>query len=144
MIIFFLLSTVLKSTSEFNFLNIENRLTLNEVLHQLDLITPNCDEAHILFQKCDYYDISCAILLKGGHNEQNKGIDYLFCKNETHIFGPQQVEVFEKHGSGCVLSSAITANLALEQNLQTACFNAKNYVENLLKSNPNLLGYHYV
>ena len=53
-------------------------------------------------------------------------------------------EIFEKHGSGCVLSSAITANLAIGQNLKTACEKAKTYTENYLLSTPSKLGHHYV
>ncbi len=54
------------------------------------------------------------------------------------------LKVYEKHGSGCVLSAAITANLSKEQNILNACKNAKIYIENYLLSNHTKLGYHYV
>jgi hydroxymethylpyrimidine/phosphomethylpyrimidine kinase len=40
----------------------------------------------------------------------------------------------EKHGSGCVLSASIVAKMALDQNVLTACRNAKIYIENYLSS----------
>ena len=40
---------VLKSTTEFEFMKIENQLDLNKILSKIDLITPNYNEAEILF-----------------------------------------------------------------------------------------------
>ncbi len=143
--------TVLKSTTEFDFMNIENQTVLIEILRELDLITPNYNEilqldsveknAVQIAQKLSKY---CAVYLKGGHNPEEKGVDYLH--TETAIFKllPNQNRIYEKHGSGCVLSSALAANLALEKDLKTACDEAKKYTENLLTSNPSKLGYHYV
>ncbi|WP_432803752.1 bifunctional hydroxymethylpyrimidine kinase/phosphomethylpyrimidine kinase [Chitinophaga horti] len=50
--------------------------------------------------------------------------------------------VAAKHGSGCVLSAAITANLALGDPLVRACGKAKAYTYQFLKSNSSLLGLH--
>ena len=72
------------------------------------------------------------------------GVDYLYTENEVYQLLPKTGECYEKHGSGCVLSAAITANLALEQNLKTACEQAKIYTENYLQSNPTKLGFHHV
>jgi hydroxymethylpyrimidine/phosphomethylpyrimidine kinase len=57
---------------------------------------------------------------------------------------PSNQKCFEKHGSGCVLSAAITSNLALNQTIPEACKNAKNYIESYLSSTTTLIGYHYV
>ena len=142
--------TVLKSTTEFDFINIENQAFLIEILKKIDLITPNYNEilqlsseeinAETIAENLSEY---CAVLLKGGHNPDEIGVDYLYTRNEIFRLAPKENLVFEKHGSGCVLSSAITANLALEQDLKTACTNAKNYIENYLQSNQTKLGYHY-
>jgi hydroxymethylpyrimidine/phosphomethylpyrimidine kinase len=51
-------------------------------------------------------------------------------------------EKAEKHGSGCVLSSAVTANLAKGFKIHPACLRAKDYTTTFLLSNKNLLGYH--
>lgn len=84
----------------------------------------------------------CAVLLKGGHNPEEIGVDYLYTANNILRLAPNNTSVFEKHGSGCVLSSAITANIALDQDLKTACTNAKKYTETYLQSNQTKLGYH--
>ena len=48
----------------------------------------------------------------------------------------------EKHGTGCVLSSAIASNLANDMSLYVACVEAKQYVFKFLQSDPGLLGQH--
>lgn len=50
--------------------------------------------------------------------------------------------VYPKHGSGCVLASALTANLALGYALPVAAVRAKGYVRDFLSSNKSLLGWH--
>jgi len=143
--------TVLKSSTDFDFLNIENQETLIQILHKIDLITPNYKEVLQLSSKENNAKTSaiflskyCPVLLKGGHNPNEIGVDYLFSKNEIYRLAPKNTECYEKHGSGCVLSSAITASIALEYNLKTACEKAKIYTENYLLSNPTKLGFHYV
>jgi len=141
--------TVLKSSTEFDFLMIKNRTELDEILKEIDLITPNYNEIKKLFPAFNPLSKSPpsgirALLLKGGHNPNKVGIDYLYTSNGTHKYLPKTDNCYEKHGSGCVLSSAITANLALGQNLETACKNAKKYTENYLLSNPTKLGFHHV
>jgi len=143
--------TVLKSTTQFNFATVEKQDLLIEILKKIDLITPNYDE--ILSFSSDKkkpvlialaLSKHCSTLLKGGHNSSAIGIDHLYSKNEIFRLSPNTTLVSEKHGSGCVLSSAITANLALDQDLLTACSNAKIYIETYLASNHTKLGYHYV
>ncbi|EJG00639.1 hydroxymethylpyrimidine/phosphomethylpyrimidine kinase [Flavobacterium sp. F52] len=141
---------VLKSTTAFDFLTIEDHSNLNQVLSKIDLITPNYIEIEQLipgFIKDHLWienEISTAILLKGGHNLNEVGKDQLFIKNKIIELFPTEKNCSEKHGSGCVLSSAIASNLALNQNMETACKNAKVYIENYLSSTSTLIGYHYV
>jgi hydroxymethylpyrimidine/phosphomethylpyrimidine kinase len=61
---------------------------------------------------------------------------------KDHPFYPKS-SLTEKHGSGCVLSSAIVSNLA-GNDLRTACYLAKDYIETYLQSDPTKLGYHHV
>lgn len=141
--------TILKSSTEFDFLNIENRNLLLEILSIIDLITPNYNEMLKLFPAFNFLSNTSVsgvggILLKGGHNPNEIGVDYLYTQNKVHKYLPKNDNCFEKHGSGCVLSAAITANLALGQNLKTACENAKTYTENYLLSNQTKLGFHHV
>ncbi|WP_395045711.1 hydroxymethylpyrimidine/phosphomethylpyrimidine kinase [Flavobacterium sp.] len=142
---------VLKSSTNFNFLTIENQFTLIEILKNIDLITPNYNE--ILQLTVEKYSIEntasilsefCSVLLKGGHNTDAIGVDFLYIKANVFKLLPNTIIAFEKHGSGCVLSAAITANLALEQDIKMACINAKKYIESFLQSNPTKLGYHHV
>jgi len=141
---------VLKSTTKFEFLSIEDRLDLNKILSKIDLITPNYNEIEILFpgfvskNLWKQNEITTTILLKGGHNETALGTDRLFLRNKIIELLPSNEKCFEKHGSGCVLSSSITANLALNQTKIEACKNAKTYIEKYLSSTSTLIGYHYV
>ena len=143
--------TVLKSTTEFDFMTINNRLILTDILNKIDLITPNFNEIlQLSSEKINADTIAsalseyCAVFLKGGHRPEEIGTDYLFTEKEVVMLSPKHTFLSEKHGSGCVLSSAITANIALEQDLKTACSNAKNYIEDFLLSNQTKLGFHYV
>jgi hydroxymethylpyrimidine/phosphomethylpyrimidine kinase len=142
--------TVLKSSTQFDFISIKNNALLTEILSKIDLITPNYDEILQLFP--DFTSaklwikkqILTAILLKGGHNNTAIGTDYLFLKNEVIELLPSESKYYEKHGSGCVLSAAIAGNLALDQTIEQACKNAKIYIEKYLSSTPTLIGHHYV
>lgn len=143
--------TVLKSTTEFDFMNIENQSDLIAILKEVDLITPNYHEIVQLAPTKKNVDAiaqelskHCAVLLKGGHNPEETGVDYLYSETAILRLLPNKNPVYEKHGSGCVLSSAITANIALGQDMETSCSNAKKYIETHLASNPTQLGYHYV
>jgi hydroxymethylpyrimidine/phosphomethylpyrimidine kinase len=68
----------------------------------------------------------------------------LFLKDKISDLLPSDKKCFAKHGSGCVLSAAIAANLARNQSLEEACRNAKTYIEKYLNSTPTLIGHHYV
>ncbi|MCP2027009.1 hydroxymethylpyrimidine/phosphomethylpyrimidine kinase [Flavobacterium sp. HSC-32F16] len=141
---------VIRSTTKFEFMSIKDYSDLHKILSIIDLITPNYNEIEILFpgfiSKMLWKEIkiSVNILLKGGHNETEIGTDRLFLKNEIyHLFSTEK-KCSEKHGSGCVLSSAIASNLAFNQTTKEACKNAKIYVEKYLSSTSTLIGYHYV
>lgn len=143
--------TVLKSTTEFDFLAIENQNDVISILDKTAIITPNYNEIlkldsneksiEIITEKLSKH---CAVLLKGGHNPNEIGIDFLHTKDRFFRLSPKNTEIVQKHGSGCVLSAAITANLALDQELITACKNAKDYTEQFLLSNSTPLGNHHV
>ncbi|MDR6761221.1 hydroxymethylpyrimidine/phosphomethylpyrimidine kinase [Flavobacterium sp. 2755] len=141
---------VLRSATKFEFMTIKDYSDLHKILSKIDLITPNYHEIEILFPGFisknlrSQNEIPTNILLKGGHNESAIGTDLLFLKNEVLDLLPTNKKCFEKHGSGCVLSSAIASNLALNQNITEACKNAKIYIENYLSSSSTLIGYHYV
>lgn len=144
--------TVIKSSSGFDFWNKDFDIQrLYKTLLKVHVITPNYNEALQLVgsafdakEAAEKLSAYSNVLLKGGHNEAEKGVDYLYTKNIAKRLEANTNEMFSKHGSGCVLSSAITANLALGADLFTACQKAKHYIEQFLSSNKSLLGYHHV
>lgn len=136
---------VLKSTSEFSFFDTETLHQLKSTVNQLSLITPNYNEYGVLKENNLLPDTNkCALLIKGGHREDHLGTDILVENGKETLLVPTEDNTiyFPKHGSGCVLSSAITAELARGQNREAACRNGKLYIEKFLKSNPSLLGTH--
>lgn len=144
--------TVLSASTGFNLMEAIDKSKLEEVLKNIYLITPNTNEVKKLSglenekEAAKFLSNYCHVLLKGGHSKENEGVDFLFTKHETST--PYSIQkqttknISPKHGSGCVLSSAITANLALGNNLEIACQKSKLYIETILSSNPNLLAYH--
>lgn len=144
------LDPVLKASSGFDFQHPVNGMDqLIPVLQQLSLICPNYTELDRMGtadnrpeDTARQWAAYCPVLLKGGHNAAEPGTDYLYTGAGIHQLKPGTAHVFEKHGSGCVLSSAITARLALGYSLEEACRLSKQYIEHFLNSNPTLLGYH--
>lgn len=136
---------VLKSTSEFTFFNLETLPLLKNILNKISLITPNYNEYIVLRDNNLLSGQNlCSILIKGGHREDRLGTDVLVEEGVETLLNPTDEKgvYYPKHGSGCVLSSAIAGELAKGANLKTACKNGKLYIEKFLKSNPSLLGTH--
>jgi len=123
---------------------------LFDLLRKIYLITPNFDEAKEIFGNTESSKITrlikteniCSVLVKGGHNKDNTVDDILHKKDEITVFKGKKLNKNNKHGTGCVLSSAITANLANNYNLKESCEKAKKYVLNFMLSNNTYLGYH--
>jgi hydroxymethylpyrimidine/phosphomethylpyrimidine kinase len=141
--------TILAATAGFRFFSGTSDRQLADILRNIRLITPNVFEARLLTglnnetESAERLAGYCSVLLKGGHSAADKGTDYLYHNGElTQIRAKLGRELPPKHGSGCVLSAAITANLALGHDLETACRRAKDYTETILNSNSNLLAYH--
>ena len=141
--------TVLSASSGLHLIESIDKHKLEAVLKSIYLITPNTSEAKKLtgidneLEAADYLSKYCHVLLKGGHSEINKGTDVLFYDKVISKIEKQTSNIiYPKHGSGCILSSAIAANLALGSDLETACQKSKQYIETILNSNTNLLAYH--
>jgi hydroxymethylpyrimidine/phosphomethylpyrimidine kinase len=140
---------ILKASAGFEFHKEVDKTLLEKICKELYLITPNVPEALLLgahneaTESAKQLSQFCNVFLKGGHAEKKVGYDTLFLKEGKQFsFRPKIKNIFPKHGSGCVLSSAITANLAKGEDLHRACLKAKQYTEKLLSSNKTLLGYH--
>ncbi len=140
---------ILKASAGFEFHTTLDKNLLKKICSQLYLITPNVPEATRLGiyndpeKNAKYLSQFCNVYLKGGHNIDKKGDDILFTKDGKQILFESEVdEIFPKHGSGCVLSTAITANLLKGLSIELACSEAKKYITKFLMSNNSLLGYH--
>lgn len=111
------------------------------------LITPNWNEFETLWgtetKIFKERKPKAAILIKGGHRKEKTGYDMLYENgNFTEIPG-KSFQGKSKHGTGCVLSTAITANLAKGKSMIESCTQAKTYVEEFILSNDLNLGYHH-
>lgn len=130
---------VLKSSTGYAFFSDQEITLLSDVLKSLTLITPNFNEYQILSQFFKVED-GCAVLLKGGHRLERLGVDSLLWNEKVIDFEPEIKRVYPKHGSGCVLSAAISAYLAKGLELTSACQQAKVFTERFLNSHFSLLG----
>ena len=75
-----------------------------------------------------------AVLVKGGGMTGDlRGIDVWFDGTRLDVLKTENVDTLNTHGTGCTLSAAISANLALGKDLFTAVTLAKNYVTTALK-----------
>ena len=142
---------ILKASAGFEFHKQVDDVLLEKICKQLYIITPNVPEALSLglfkdvVENAKHFSKYCHVFLKGGHAEKKVGYDTLFLKEGKQFsFRPKTKNIFPKHGSGCVLSSALTADLAKGEDLQRACLKAKQYTERILSSNKTLLGYHKI
>ncbi|ULO03864.1 bifunctional hydroxymethylpyrimidine kinase/phosphomethylpyrimidine kinase [Campylobacter sp. RM12651] len=141
------LDPVMVSTSGARLLDERAINTIKDFAKNVYLITPNLYEAEVLLgekitnekdainaAKSLEKTLNCKVLLKGGHL---KASDFLSENGEITIFKGKKIKNIVTHGTGCTLSSAIACNLALNENIKTACKNAKDYVSNALKNSFN-------
>lgn len=120
---------------------------LKRVLFPLmTLITPNLDEAEILTGQSitsvqemqqaakALLQTHCgAVLLKGGHLKGEKLYDvYINSTGDELIFESDYIDSENVHGTGCTLSSAIAAYLALGNDLPLAIEKARIYVHDAI------------
>ncbi len=75
--------------------------------------------------------IDCNCFITGGHLD---GINVININNEITVKKQDLIETENLHGSGCNLSSAITAYLAKENSLVDSCFKAMDYVYDGIKN----------
>ncbi len=122
--------------------------SVNTVLQHVYFVTPNWNEAKKLAGHADGLDAAaklsayCNVYLKGGHRQDRVGMDTVFHEGKTFDLRPKGKELAEKHGSGCVLASALASNLQHGFSIHKACLKTKEYVRRILASNETLLAYH--
>jgi len=143
------LDPIFKASAGFDFHTKENQDVLDNIWKQCYIITPNYDEIKSLYpeknieETIEHISSLTNVYLKGGHRTDKTGWDELYYNKIVQVnIEPKAETVFEKHGSGCVLSSSLASNLALGIELEDAARNAKYYIEGFLNSNKGLLGVH--
>ena len=125
---YIVLDPVMVATSGDNLIDKAAIDCLKAFLPEATLITPNVPEAEILIgHKIDAENVAdaaremgqsfqTAVLLKGGHLEQNGAeiVDllYVFATNEIYVINSPRVPTKHTHGTGCSLSSGIAAFLS--------------------------------
>lgn len=117
-----------------------------------DVVTPNADEAAVLtgFNVSDRESMlraaesiaslgARAVLIKGGHVRDNSGTvtDLLF-DGEVTEYTHERIDTTSTHGTGCTLSAAIAARLALGDSLREAVGAATDFVHEALRTAPQL------
>lgn len=119
-----------------------------EMFPRVALITPNLDEAAILVGRplSSPQDMALAaaeligrgaraVLLKGGHLAGNTVTDLLLeASGEPLWMQAPRIESGNTHGTGCTLSSAIAAHLALGATLPDAVQQARAFVRQALQA----------
>ena len=141
---------VLSASAGFNLIEKTNEEDLFRVLKKISLITPNIPEIKQLMNIKDTAEAAkimsdyCMVYLKGGHDDSTESVyDHLFIDGQrAETFTKNRIKNGNKHGSGCVLSSAIAANYAHSKNIITACHKSSQYMQQYLSSSTNLIGYH--
>ena len=78
------------------------------------------------------------VLVKGGHLRGSESVDVVVTAHDSFELRRPRVESTSTHGTGCTLSSAIAANLALGLELQPALERAREYVDGAIRHAPGL------
>ena len=70
-----------------------------------------------------------AVVAKGGHAEGEEVVDLLLAEGRVHRFTHPRLHTRATHGTGCTLSSAITARLGAGEELSRAVAGAIDYLQ---------------
>jgi hydroxymethylpyrimidine/phosphomethylpyrimidine kinase len=123
-------------------------LLVRELFPRAMLVTPNLDEASLLVGRPLHHERDMeaaahelmamgaqAVLLKGGHLAGNQVCDLFLVKNSAaHWMRAPRIHTVNTHGTGCTLSSAVAAHLALGAGLLDAVEAARCYVRAALEA----------
>ncbi|WP_454918475.1 bifunctional hydroxymethylpyrimidine kinase/phosphomethylpyrimidine kinase [Xanthobacter sediminis] len=115
---------------------------IGELMPRADIITPNLPEAAALLgtePAANEDDMQAqaerlmglgarAVLMKGGHGTGAESTDLLVTPSGVTRFSAARHPTRNTHGTGCTLSSAIAARLALGDDLTAAVGAAKTYI----------------
>lgn len=115
------------------------------------VVTPNLDEAAVLTGSAIHDELGMraaaealvrlgagAALVKGGHLEGDIVVDVLFDGERFSSWRRPKLRTRSTHGTGCTLSAAIAAGLALGRTLHQAVEVALEFVHHAIDQAPNL------
>ena len=121
---------------------------VSELFPRVQLVTPNLDEASLLLQKnlsqidelqpagLELLAMGAqAVLLKGGHVQGDVLCDVLHqLGTDARVFQTTRIHSRNVHGTGCSLSSAIAAYLALGHDMHSAVEQARAFIRQAIAS----------
>jgi hydroxymethylpyrimidine/phosphomethylpyrimidine kinase len=122
-----------------------------ELLRRVHVVTPNIAEAEVLSgsRVRSVEDMTRAarrilelgprvVLVKGGHLDGPESIDVACTRRERFEIRRPRIITTSTHGTGCTLSSAIAANLALGLGERDALERARDYLDGAIRNAPGL------
>jgi hydroxymethylpyrimidine/phosphomethylpyrimidine kinase len=120
-----------------------------ELLPRAQIVTPNVPEAEVLAGMTirTVGDMHAAgerilelgprvVLVKGGHLMGPESVDVACTAHETFEVRRPRIATGRTHGTGCTLSSAIAANLALGMDDRAAIVRARDYLDGAIRHAP--------
>jgi hydroxymethylpyrimidine/phosphomethylpyrimidine kinase len=148
----YVLDPVMVATSGDRLLNRDAEKSVARLLVPLaTVVTPNLDEAAILVEeevetvaqmeragKALVKLGAQAALIKGGHLDGERVTDVLVTQDGVHRFTHPRIHTTSVHGTGCTLSSAIAAGLALGRSLDRSVSEALAFVHRAIATAPGL------
>jgi hydroxymethylpyrimidine/phosphomethylpyrimidine kinase len=122
------------------------QVLVRELFPRVTVVTPNLDEAQLLLGHpiADAQALNAAaqgllamgakaVLLKGGHLLGDEVVDLLVqAKGPTLRLASSRIPSRNVHGTGCTLSSAIAAHLALGHHLEASVTLARDFILNAI------------
>ena len=132
-------------------LNEDAIAALRSLLRQADVVTPNIPEAEVLagmpirgpedMREAGRRILGLGprvVLIKGGHAEGPDCVDTAVAANDIFEIRGPRLPGRNTHGTGCTLSSAIAAYLALGRTREDALREARAYLEGAIRDAPSI------
>ncbi|HEY2825862.1 MAG TPA: bifunctional hydroxymethylpyrimidine kinase/phosphomethylpyrimidine kinase [Gemmatimonadales bacterium] len=127
------------------------RVMTEQLLPLAEMVTPNLSEAaaltgHSVDDPASMVRAGHALrqmgagaaLIKGGHLRAERLVDVLVTAAGVQQFEHARIETTSTHGTGCTLSAAIVAGLALGRALELAVADAVEFVQRAIHAAPGL------
>ena len=126
----------------------------SELVPRADLVTPNLEEAALLAGVDEVADEdgmrraaeairgegAGAVLITGGHLREGRVVDLLLDGEGWRAWRADRIETRNSHGTGCTLSAAVAAGLALGRELRSAVDVAVRFTRRAIRTAPDLGG----